>query len=169
MRQRNPRLDQKLQAQQLRIAKVFSSDFHFEVPAYQRPYAWEREHVDQLVDDLVRWANDEAGKKDEDKSPYFLGSIVLEQAGNSVFEVVDGQQRLTTLALLFAAAVERLPAKDATDLTPLLRETGNKFLNTTDRQRLLPRERLPLRARTSAYGTAAQVDPRRPDKDWLQP
>lgn len=133
-------MDQKLNALQLPVKKVFSSEYHFEVPSYQRPYAWEDEHVNQLVDDLAKWAQEQRGRHDKDKSPYFLGSVVLVQTGADTFEVVDGQQRLTTLMLLFLAATERLPAMQP-HLVKYVREEGSLIEGTADRHRLIPRER----------------------------
>jgi hypothetical protein len=71
---------------------------HYQVPAYQRNYAWGEEEIRQLIDDLVDAATDDS--IDE----YFLGNIVVSAAQGTVdspFDIVDGQQRLTTLHLLF--------------------------------------------------------------------
>jgi hypothetical protein len=135
-------MDHKLEASQHPITKVFSPDYHFEIPPYQRPYAWELEQVEQLVDDLLQWSQEQAGRREEDKSPYFLGSIVLIRGAglHSAYQVVDGQQRLTTLSLLFAAASQRL-AKGKEQLEKRIREKGDLFDGTEDRYRLLPRER----------------------------
>lgn len=133
-------MDQKLNALQLPVRKVFSSEYHFEIPSYQRPYAWEDEHVNQLVDDLAKWSQEQRGRHEKDKSPYFLGSVVLVQTGPDTFDVVDGQQRLTTLMLLFLAATERLPSMQQ-DLVKYVREQGSLIEGTADRHRLIPRER----------------------------
>ena len=55
------------------LRKVFSSDFEFTIPDYQRPYSWGNEQALQLLDDL------EAALDRADDDPYFLGSIVLGQ------------------------------------------------------------------------------------------
>lgn len=60
------------------------------VPNYQRPYKWQAQHVNQLLDDIIYHRN---------KNNYRLGTIVLYQ-NNSQLEIVDGQQRLLTLTLL---------------------------------------------------------------------
>lgn len=61
----------QLQASEVPLSKVFSSDFDFKIPDYQRPYAWGVEETGQLLEDL----SDALGR-DEDE-PYFLGSVVL--------------------------------------------------------------------------------------------
>lgn len=73
----------------------------FRVPLYQRSYAWGEQQIDQLLEDLYL-----AFKKNTDgtikKEPhYYLGTLVVMQQEDGVLEVVDGQQRLTTLTLLF--------------------------------------------------------------------
>jgi len=68
----------------------------FKVPAYQRSYAWEVDHVEALLNDI----GDAIKNKEKE---YFLGSIVVTAGENNRFEVVDGQQRLTTVSLIISA------------------------------------------------------------------
>ncbi|WP_395043645.1 DUF262 domain-containing protein [Flavobacterium sp.] len=70
----------------------------YKIPTYQRPYKWEDEQVDKLWQDM--WE----AYENEDKN-YFLGSIItaLPREKSSYHDVVDGQQRLTTLMILFCA------------------------------------------------------------------
>lgn len=92
-------------ANQFNVAEVLGDAFVHEIPPYQRPYAWMEELAIQLFEDL-REAMQSAGEE-----PYFLGSIVLiKPPGHIVGQVVDGQQRLTTLTIL--AAVLRDIATD---------------------------------------------------------
>src|ERR1039457_1681619 len=58
------------------IAKVFSDDYVFRIPAYQRPYAWTTEEARELFDDLLSFMHATGGPIEE-MPPYFLGSIVL--------------------------------------------------------------------------------------------
>jgi len=95
----------KLNVDQKTIMLLFSdkkSDFL--IPDYQRPYAWEEGQCQTLWDDIFSFAfpdnNYEKFDKDEE---YFLGSIVTFENENSKKEVIDGQQRLTTLMLLLRA------------------------------------------------------------------
>jgi hypothetical protein len=86
-----------ISAYQYPIAEVLGDKFIHEIPPYQRPYAWTSEQALQLIDDLK-----EAMLSGDDE-PYFLGSIVLIRAPTElVGQVVDGQQRLTTLTILAA-------------------------------------------------------------------
>lgn len=76
------------------IASAFND--HYIVPDYQREYVWKDEQVEQLLADLL-----EAYEVDN-KKPYFLGTIVTYNTG-STFELIDGQQRLTTFFLMLCA------------------------------------------------------------------
>ncbi|HDR1107056.1 DUF262 domain-containing protein [Pasteurella multocida] len=84
----------------LNIKRIFSdSDTFYQMPIYQRPYSWDKERVYQLWYDILE------AYKNYEKNPnvdqnYFLGSLVVIKKDKS-FEVVDGQQRLTTLTILF--------------------------------------------------------------------
>ena len=123
------------------ISRIFSSDYVFNIPSYQRPYAWTTDQARDLIDDLVAFMQASGGKI-EDMPPYFLGSIVLiksETLPNA--DVVDGQQRLTTLTLLLSAIRAHAPQKEAGDITQLIYEKGSQILGTQDRFRLSLRPR----------------------------
>ena len=101
------------------IGKVFSNDFVFTIPGYQRPYAWKTEQADALLDDLITYLGD-SNEPMEEVNPYFLGSIVLIKGDTPDAEVVDGQQRLTTLTILLAALRTLVQHKYANSLTTYL-------------------------------------------------
>src|SRR6266571_2264821 len=122
------------------IKKIFSDDFVFTIPVYQRAYAWTIEESEELFQDLIRAIGD-AEEAIEDISPYFLGSIVLIKGDEPDAQVVDGQQRLTTLAILLATLRALIPSESAKDLTPFLYEKGNAIAGTSNRYRLTLRER----------------------------
>lgn len=94
----------KLNIDQKTIKDLFSdkrSDFL--IPDYQRPYAWGETECQTLWEDLYAFAipdNDCDKFKDEE---YFLGPIVTFKNENGKLEIIDGQQRLTTLMLLLRA------------------------------------------------------------------
>lgn len=95
----------KLNVDQKTIMLLFSdkkSDFL--IPDYQRPYAWEEIQCQTLWDDIFTFAfPDNNYQKFEKNEEYFLGSIVTFENENNKKEVIDGQQRLTTLMLLLRA------------------------------------------------------------------
>jgi hypothetical protein len=132
---------QQLEAHEVPLHKVFCSDYDFRIPDYQRPYAWEAEQAAQLLDDLV-----EALDRDTDE-PYFLGSIVLvKQKESSDAEVIDGQQRLTTVTILLAVLRDLSDDDELrVDLEKMVAEPGNKI------RKLEPKPRLALRARDAEF------------------
>lgn len=132
-------MENEIKAEKINLNEVFSG-FWFLVPEYQRSYVWEEDNINDLLDDL--WY---AYKNNLNKE-YFLGSLVLKNINNNEihneYEVLDGQQRLTTLFLLQAVI------RDLTD-EKLLKETcherifqkENKFRDIPERIRVIYRIR----------------------------
>jgi len=122
-----------------RIGEVFSKDYAFSIPPYQRPYSWGVENASELFDDILA-ASREAGENPGD--PYFLGSIVLiKQESRPEADVIDGQQRLTTLSLLIAVLLKTLLPEDVEQMKTMLYEKGSRIMGTKDRYRLRLRDR----------------------------
>ena len=96
----------------------------FRVPAYQRSYAWETDHVDALLNDI----RDALTNKEKE---YFLGSIVLTSSSNGRFEVIDGQQRLTTVSLIISAIKNIFRSFEDNEAVISIQQD---FLSKTDRR-----------------------------------
>ena len=125
----------EIKASEQNLNSVFSNEYFFEIPTYQRPYSWEEEHVSALLDDLLN------AKERDDKAPYFLGSIVLvKNEGSPQSDVIDGQQRLTTLSILFCVLRELASGSIKNSLDSRVRETGDMLEGTQDRYRVSLRE-----------------------------
>lgn len=134
-------MSKTLVAHEQSLSKIFSDDYVFQIPGYQRPYAWTTEQARELFEDLNGFMLADGGAV-EDMPPYFLGSIVLIKGeANPSADVVDGQQRLTTLTILLAAIRASVNGKQAEEVTPLLYERGSAIRGTKDRFRLTLRER----------------------------
>lgn len=119
------------------LLKIFSSDFEYHIPAYQRPYAWTVEETDTLFDDLYSFYSSE--QEDEN---YFLGSIVLiKENTDRKADVIDGQQRLTTLTILFSVLANSLnDPEDKSSCMEILQEKGNKLAGIASQPRVFLRE-----------------------------
>ncbi len=118
------------------LAKIFSSDFEYVIPSYQRPYAWTVDEASELFDDLYDFY------KSEPEEGYFLGSIVLiKQESVPYAEVIDGQQRLTTLTMLLSALASILKGNRRDTLSKYIQEPGNEFEGLDPKPRLTLRER----------------------------
>lgn len=122
---------------QTTVADIFSinSDKVYRIPKYQREYTWGINDWDALFNDVT-----------ENDYGYFLGSYICVNSGSlngTVLEVIDGQQRFSTLSLLLTALYEKLSAlesqmelEDKTDLSNLRSELANKkqILSATGRK-----------------------------------
>lgn len=126
-----------LEAHDKRIRDIFEGKYRFEIPDYQRPYAWTTEQAGELFDDLVSAMRD--AKSAASPSQYFMGSIVLIKNDlDPKSLVVDGQQRLTTLTILFAALREMMP--DSKGITKFIYNEGDPDLGDPNELHLTARE-----------------------------
>ena len=88
-----------------RIKEFFNSKF-FEIPKYQRGYAWEKNNVRDLFEDIQEAI--------EVKANHYIGTIVLSKTDrNDYFYVVDGQQRITTITMIIHALISHMDDEDA--------------------------------------------------------
>jgi len=87
-----------LPLREVSIAQLYNSAERatFEIPIYQRNYAWEYDEIAALVQDVFDACRNE-------KPTYYIGTLVTFYKGDRVYEVIDGQQRLTTIYLLLRA------------------------------------------------------------------
>ncbi len=87
-----------------------SSQKSFTIPVYQRAYSWEREQWKALLEDL--------NEQIQGSNTYFFGNILLETIDEDIeYEVIDGQQRLTTLTIFIRALLDVLKERESTGAT----------------------------------------------------
>ena len=119
------------------IYEIFSSDgnFYYTIPKYQREYTWSYREWEALYDDIS-----------ENNDEYFIGSIICIPLGDTInpyLEVIDGQQRLTTISLFLTAIYTRLKdhvkylSEDDGDVLPSLRKSL-KSKNSPNEMKLVP-------------------------------
>lgn len=109
-----------MEAAERTISQILTEQIRYEIPPYQRPYSWEKSNVEQFLDDI--WE----AFCDNDQE-YFIGSLItIERTKDALYDVVDGQQRLTTLNLIFAC----------------LRDAVGEPATSTLGKRVLPRNEL---------------------------
>lgn len=127
-----------LEAHDKLIREIFEGSYQFEIPDYQRPYAWTTEQTTELFDDLYSAMLD--ARLSGANSQYFLGSIVLIKNDREPKSfVVDGQQRLSTLTMLFSVLRAVMP-EAADDITDFLYKKGKASLGEKNEYRLTARE-----------------------------
>jgi len=98
------------------ISYLFSVKKKYVVPRFQRQYLWPKEKVSELWDDIISniSINDDGSFNHEE---YFIGSLVLVGDDKSAsMQIVDGQQRLTTITILLSALCERFIEIDKKNL-----------------------------------------------------
>ncbi|MHA0285622.1 DUF262 domain-containing protein [Mycobacterium sp. C3-094] len=117
-----------MQAETRTLTQLFQPDVRYIIPLYQRPYVWsEQRQWSPLWQDIATVADHVLNEGPSSKSPaHFLGAIVIEQEENPPgspqrYLVIDGQQRLTTLQLLVAAAARAAHELGCTAQGDLLR------------------------------------------------
>ena len=89
----------EIKSNKVKLMDIFSERFWFVIPEYQRSYVWENDNIMELLDDLF------FAYENKPENEYFLGSLVLKKLDNESFpeyEVLDGQQRLTTFFIMLA-------------------------------------------------------------------
>ncbi|WP_440996283.1 DUF262 domain-containing protein [Arhodomonas sp. SL1] len=134
-------MTKKISGAEFPLAKIFSSEFEYRIPSYQRPYAWTVDQASELFDDLYDF------HVSEDEEGYFLGSIVLiKEEGRSEADVIDGQQRLTSLTILLAVIASLIEGEEhRSTLNKYIMEPGNPF------EGLEPKPRLTLRGKDQDF------------------
>jgi hypothetical protein len=130
-----------LEAAEKPLLDIFCDKYLFRIPSYQRPYAWTTEQASDLFDDIVTACGDTG--EIADQSPYFLGNIVLIKDPNTPdAEVVDGQQRLTTLTIFLAVLRDVEGGNVGEDIQrSYICQEGSVTRGIPDSYRLSPRER----------------------------
>lgn len=93
---------QKIQSEDCSVASLFQS--FYAVPDYQREYVWDTDQVEQLLKDVREEMGDGPA---QDAPEYFIGSIVVCPGRDGVLDLIDGQQRMTTLYITLCAIRDR--------------------------------------------------------------
>ncbi|MGL2428674.1 DUF262 domain-containing protein [Helicobacter pylori] len=88
----------KIESEDSYLRDILKDELYYQIPIYQRPYQWTEENCEKLLDDLF------FNYEDDRESDYFCGSLVLiaisEDSKAKTYDVVDGQQHLSTFILL---------------------------------------------------------------------
>lgn len=124
----------KIEANKVEFKKVFSEEFWFLIPEYQRSYVWQVDNISELVEDLI------FAFENKPENDYFLGSLVLKKIEGSSYpeyQVLDGQQRLTTFFIMMAVLrdiIEDASTKDT--IHRKIYQERNKLENIPARMRI---------------------------------
>lgn len=129
-----------IEAAEKPLLDIFCDKYLFRIPSYQRPYAWTTEQTGELYDDVVSACGNNGDPASA--SPYFLGSIVLiKEPQKTDADVVDGQQRLTTLTILLSVLRDLADPNFSSALQHHICQQGNPLTGAAGVFRLELRER----------------------------
>lgn len=124
----------KIDADKKILQKIYSSDFWFVIPEYQRSYVWQTDNVTELIDDLYY------AFQYKPDNEYFLGSLVLKRTQEkefSEYELLDGQQRLTTFLIMLAVLRDILTNdKHKSTLQTMIYQEEDNMLKIPSRQKI---------------------------------
>ncbi len=129
----------EIKSEKILVKDVFSTMW-FRIPEYQRPYIWSRDEVNDLLDDLT------FAYQEKPEQEYFLGSFVFQSKkadpsqGQEFDEndLLDGQQRMTTLLILFACIRDLTEDTEAkADCQDCIYQKGSQYKKVPERNRLV--------------------------------
>ncbi|PDW13835.1 hypothetical protein BB387_00315 [Helicobacter pylori] len=121
----------KIESYEWYLKNTLKEELYYQIPIYQRPYQWTEENCEKLLDDLF------FNYEDDRESDYFCGSLVLiaisEDSKATTYDVVDGQQRLSTFILLAKALATLYSERLTEESKDYLQESLNGRYKKKDR------------------------------------
>ena len=139
------------------VANLFSTGQFYRIPDYQRPFMWEDDNFEQLIDDFS-----EALKLDKNKK-YFLGTLVLHEYGDDNFDIVDGQQRITALSIFLACLRDAIDDVDTkNEIQRMLVQPKEKLRSIPEKERLTTKEPGSYQKIVCTLDGTRLIDPNRP-------
>ena len=123
--------------------KLLGNGMTYQVPRFQRDYSWTADEWDDLWQDIT-------GLFDNDPEPaHYMGYLVLQSPDSKQFDIIDGQQRITTLSVMILAALSHLEdiasaGVDADQNRQRLAQLRNSYIGYLDPVTLVPRSKLQL-------------------------
>lgn len=113
----------ELNASKQSVRKILTNKNEYIVPRYQREYAWEKNEISEYFEDIIKQLSFSNG--DVKSNDYFIGSILLTgdyNASGQKLEIVDGQQRLTTITIMLSALGSIFEKEGETELANIVWE-----------------------------------------------
>jgi hypothetical protein len=130
--------------------KLLGNGLTYRVPRFQRDYSWGEEEWDDLWQDIL-------GTLPQDGEPaHYMGYLVLQSGDDKIFEVIDGQQRLTTLSLIVLSGLRILKklvhdGKDSERNRQRMEQIRSSYIGFLDPVTLVPRSKLTLNRNNDDY------------------
>lgn len=130
--------------------QLFGNGLNYKVPAFQRDYSWTDDEWDDLWQDIE-------GLYEEDGEPaHYMGYLVLQSSDNKAFDIIDGQQRITTISVLILAALSFLDDLvqnnfDAEKNAQRKEQLRNSYIGYIDPVSLVARSKLTLNRHNNKF------------------
>lgn len=137
----------KIEAEHTYIKDLFDNDNLFDIPDYQRPFAWEKDNFEQLMNDIKDsiYVNRENYNEFNDYEPYFLGSLIRLQQnedGDYKYDIIDGQQRMVSLVILIAVIRDLIEEENQkTELQGYIYQEPKEIIDQKEQSRIEIREK----------------------------
>lgn len=132
---------EKIEAEHEYIKDLFDGENLFEIPDFQRPFAWEKDNFEQLIDDIkdALLVNKENFKDFNEFEPYFLGSLIRlqqEENGDYKYLIIDGQQRLVSLVILIAVIRDLMGEETQNELQSYIYQEPKAIIDQKEQSRV---------------------------------
>ncbi len=130
--------------------KLIGNGLTYRIPRFQRDYSWEVEQWEDL------WADILSSLKQDEDSAHYMGYLVLQSADDKSFDVIDGQQRLTTVSLIVLAILKNIQrlielGNEAEANTQRLNQIRQTYIGYLDPITLISRPKLTLNRNNNEY------------------
>lgn len=130
--------------------KLLGNGLTYAVPMFQRDYSWEEDHWEDLWQDILETC------KDQKDSAHYMGYLVIQTKDNKYFDIIDGQQRMTTLSLLVLAILKNLEVLqskgvDKDNNKKRAEQLRNTYIGYLDPVTLISRSKLQLNKHNDSF------------------
>ncbi|MCC7463953.1 MAG: DUF262 domain-containing protein [Gammaproteobacteria bacterium] len=132
------------------LRKLIGNGLTYRIPRFQRDYSWTTEEWEDL------WADVLGTLKVDGESAHYMGYLVLQSADDKTFDVIDGQQRLTTLSIIVLAVLKNIQrqidaGRDADSNKRRMEQIRQTYVGYLDPVTLIARPKLTLNRNNNAY------------------
>lgn len=132
------------------LRRLLGNGLSYRVPPFQRDYSWSEDEWDDLWQDIV------AMFEDGGDASHYMGYLVLQSSDSKRFDIIDGQQRMTTISVMVLSALAHLQdlvdAKlDAADNAKRKDQLRNSYIGYVDPVTLVPRSKLELNRHNNRF------------------
>ncbi len=107
------------------LRKLMGNGISYVVPRFQRDYSWTEDEWDDLWQDILETC------KENKESAHYMGYLVLQTDDNKNFDIIDGQQRMTTLSVLVLAVLKNLQVLQSKNIDPEKNKRREEQLRNT--------------------------------------